>query len=424
MPPPRARTAADLPPFQSLDDLERLAAGVLPPMVLGYYASGAEDEATLADNRAAWRRWRVLPRVMVDVSAVDTRADLLGRTLAAPILVAPMAMQRLAHPDGELAMAAAAARAGLPMVVSTMGTARLEEVVRAGAAAAAAAAAGGGAGAASSSSTSPQPPPPPFLFQLYVTRDRDFTAALVRRAEDAGYAAIVVTVDVPVLGKREADERHGFALPPGLRLANLECLDDGGRPSSPGGGSGVQASAGAGPATAPDGSRLAALFQRSIDAGLTWAFVAWLRTVTALPIWVKGILAPDDALLALAADVDGIIVSNHGGRQLDGAPAAADCVAPIAAAVRRRIPVLVDGGVRRGADVLRALALGADGVLLGRPALYGLALGGADGAAAALATLVDELGRAMALAGCANLADARRVTLLGPGDVPAVSSRL
>jgi isopentenyl diphosphate isomerase/L-lactate dehydrogenase-like FMN-dependent dehydrogenase len=411
--PPQPRSAADLPPFQSLDDLERLATAVLPPMVLGYYASGAEDEATLADNRAAWRRLRILPRVMVDVSSIDTRTTLFnGRvTLAAPILVAPMAMQRLAHPDGEAGMAGAAVDAGLGMVVSTMGTAPLEEV--AGAAREAAAA------SASSSATGPAlPPQPPLLFQLYVTRDRAFTASLVRRAEAAGYGAIVVTVDVPVLGKREADERAGFALPPGMRLANLEGLTDGSDTT------GASASTGAAPTTAPDGSRLAALFQRSIDAGLTWSFVAWLKGVTALPIWVKGVLAPDDALLALSAGVDGIVVSNHGGRQLDGAPAAADCVGPIAAAVRRRVPVWVDGGVRRGADVLRALALGADGVLLGRPALYGLALGGRDGAAAALRTLCDELGRVMALAGCATLADARRVALLGPGDVPAVSSRL
>jgi isopentenyl diphosphate isomerase/L-lactate dehydrogenase-like FMN-dependent dehydrogenase len=334
-----------------------------------------------------------------------------GRPLAAPIAIAPMAMMRLAHPDGELAMASAAARAGLPMVVSTMGTAALEDVADAAKAAAAA------AGTATAT--------PPLLFQLYVTRDRAFTASLVQRAEAAGFAAIVVTVDVPVLGKREADERLGFALPPGLRLANLEGLADDGDESAGSAAGGAAASTTASVATAASpGSRLAALFQRNIDASLTWTFVAWLRTVTRLPIWVKGVLAPDDALLALRAGVGGLIISNHGGRQLDGAPAAADCVRPIAAAVRRRIPVWVDGGVRRGADVLRALALGADGVLVGRPILYGLALGGVGGAGAALDLLTGELRRSMALAGCPTLADARRVVLLGPGEAPEVSSRL
>jgi len=319
-----------------------------------------------------------------------------------------MAMMAMAHPTGEAGMAAGCAAAGLPMVVSTMGTVSLEDV------ASSARAVNAGL---------------PLLFQLYVTRDRAFTAGLVRRAQAAGYAAIVVTVDVPVVGKREADERTGFALPPGLRLANLEGLaadgssgDRGGATAGESGAASTSTSPPSAAAAAAQGSRLAAMLR--IDPSLTWEFVGWLKGVTSLPVWVKGVLSPDDALAALAAGASGLVVSNHGGRQLDGAPAAADCVRPIAAALRRRIPVLVDGGVRRGADVLRALALGADGVLVGRPILYALAIGGADGVEGALGLLVGELQRAMALAGCPTLDHARRVVLLGPGEEPALSSRL
>jgi isopentenyl diphosphate isomerase/L-lactate dehydrogenase-like FMN-dependent dehydrogenase len=463
-------------PLVSLADAERRAVSLLPPMVLGYYASGAEDETTLADNLASWRRWRILPRVLVDVSRVDTRAALCFFSrggadssfkrllpLSAPILVAPMAMMKLAHREGEIAMARAARAAGLGMVVSTMGTTPLEEVRR-------------GFSAPppppppSSSSSSPPPPssssspPPPLLFQLYVTTDRAFCESLVRRAEGSGYDALVVTVDVPVLGKREADERLGFGLPPGLELANLRGLSDSGSSSgassaSVGATTAATKTAGATKAAeAPgnqsnEGSRLAALFQRQIDASLTFDFLRWLRSRTALPIWVKGVLHPDDASAAVAAGADGIVVSNHGGRQLDGAPAAADVLEAVVAAVRRsprrvrrgggsggggggrggggdrgpeeavafeavHIPVLVDGGIRRGSDVLRALALGADAVLLGRPALYGLALAGERGALEVLSLLKAELERAMALSGCARVSDVSRGLLLGPGEVP------
>lgn len=431
----------------SLADAERRAVSLLPAMVLGYYASGAEDEETLVDNLASWRRWRILPRVLVDVSRVDTSADMVfsssrggdqnpfstKRRLSAPILVAPMAMMKLAHPEGEIAMARAARAAGLGMVVSTMGTTPLEEVRKS-------------AAEASSSSSSPYPPPP-MLFQLYVTKDRAFCESLVRRAEAAGYDALVVTVDVPVLGKREADERLGFGLPPGLELANLQGLSDS---SSSSASIGATASTSASAtAQAPEnsiasGSRLAALFQRQIDASLTFDFVKWLRSKTALPIWVKGVLHPDDASAVVAAGADGIVVSNHGGRQLDGAPAAADVLEAVVAAVKRsttttanrgggsgsgahhhsqshrnrRIQILVDGGIRRGSDVLRALALGADAVLLGRPALYGLALDGERGAFDVLELLKAELERAMALSGCARVSDACRGLLLGPGEVP------
>lgn len=412
----------------SLADAERRAVSLLPPMVLGYYASGAEDEETLSENLRSWRRWRILPRVLVDVSRVDTtttiRLALLGggetKTLhlSAPILVAPMAMMKLAHRDGEAGMSRAAAAQGLGMIVSTMGTTPLEAVAES---------------FLSKSQHQDASRPPPMMFQLYVTKDRVFCESLVKRAEKAGYQALVVTVDVPVLGKREADERTGFALPPGLALSNLEALPDDGDNSDS-----SSASVGATAATATEGaasrsgeskknqgSRLAALFQRQIDASLTFDFISWLRRRTTLPIWVKGVLHPEDATAAVAAGADGIVCSNHGGRQLDGSPAAADVLEAVVAAVRRtsenkrqRIPVLVDGGIRRGSDVLRALCLGADAVLLGRPALYGLALGGESGAAEVLALLKGELARAMALSGCQRVSDACRGMLLSPGELP------
>lgn len=278
------------------------------------------------------------------------------------------------------------------------------------------------------------------LFQLYVTKDRAFCERLVCRAEEAGYDAVVVTVDVPVLGKREADERLGFGLPSGLELANLRGLGDDSSPSSSSasvGATKTTAAAGTSSSSATaasasseeeqsnEGSRLAALFQRQIDASLTFDFLKWLRSKTTLPIWVKGVLHPEDASAAVAAGADGVVVSNHGGRQLDGAPAAADVLEAVVAAVKRqatgpqkKIPVLVDGGIRRGGDVLRALALGADAVLVGRPALWGLALGGEQGALEVLSLLRGELERAMALSGCARVSDVSRGLLLGPGEVP------
>jgi len=384
MPPP----PPPLPSLQSLADVEAAALAVLPPPVLGYYASGAEDGDTLAANAAAWRRWAFLPRVLVDVSVVDARMPLFGRTAAMPAAVAPMAMMKLAHAGGEGAVARAAAAAGVPMVISTMGTTPVTEVARAATAGCA--------------------------FQLYVTRDRPFCAGLIQAAEAAGCSALVVTVDVPVLGKREADERNGFALPPGLRLANLEGLTDDAATADR-----SDASAGAGPSTSDAGSRLAALFQRNIDASLTWSFVGWLKSQTRLPIWIKGVLAPADAALAVRHGVAGIVVSNHGGRQLDGAVASADALPGVVDAVGGAVPVLVDGGVRRGADILRAVVLGADGVLVGRPVLWGLAVEGEAGAAHVLAILEDELKRSMALAGVARLAEAkgRRDLVVRVGEV-------
>lgn len=348
--------------FTNLEELEDLVTDRLPKQVLGYYKSGADAEATVADNRNAFKRMRLLPRMLVDVSRLDTTVCVQGKKLAFPVLIAPMAMQRMAHPEGELAVARAAAACGIPMVQSTMGTVGLRDVYQAGRGA------------------------PLMLFQLYVLKDRDFTRDLIQDAERAGYNALVVTVDAPFLGNREADVINDFGLPKELSLENLAPLK---RKYD---------------RLAKDtekGSGIAHVFVKEVDASLTWEFLTWLRTVTSLPIFVKGILAVADAVQAADMGVEGIIVSNHGGRQLDFAPAAIDMLPDIANAVKGRgVTLLVDGGIRRGTDIIKALALGADAVLLGRPILYGLALGGQAGVERVLAILKREFSLSLALMGC------------------------
>jgi 4-hydroxymandelate oxidase len=360
----------------NLRELEELARQKLSEMAYGYYASGANEETTLRENVAAWARVAIHHRVLVDVSSRDLSTTVLGARVSMPVLVAPTAFHRLACPAGELATVRAAAGAGTVMCLSSLSNTRIEEV------GAAASAAGGN----------------PVWFQLYVYRDRAATAALVARAEAAGAGAIVLTVDAPVLGRRERDVRSEFRLPEGLRVENMS----------------------AGPshedrdedlsqvALRPARSGLAAYFLEKLDPSLTWKDVAWLRSITRLPVLVKGVVRPDDARRAVDHGASGIVVSNHGGRQLDGSPATATVLGPVADAVQGRIEVLVDGGVRRGTDVLRALALGARAVLLGRPILWGLAAGGEDGARAVLETLRVELDEAMALSGCARIADVTR----------------
>ncbi|CAG9464245.1 unnamed protein product [Pedinophyceae sp. YPF-701] len=369
----------DLDDFLSLRDIERAGKTRLSVAAEGYYSSGADDGDAAADNLACFRRIRLVPRMLRDVGNVDVSTTLFGTRLDCPVVVAPMAMQRMATPEGELATARASAAAGVPMCLSTMATADLREV-----------------------SASVQGMEDSALwFQLYVLRDRDFCAHMIREAQTLGYRALVVTVDAPVLGNREADHRNRFTLPEGLRLKNLERL---------------QRYAGAGIADTSEGSGLSALFKQQLDPSLTWeTLLPWLRSVTTLPILVKGILHPDDARLALRHGVDGIIVSNHGGRQLGCAVAAADVLPAIARVVQRRVPVLVDGGVRRGTDVLKCLAMGADAVMLGRPVLWGLACGGEAGAAKVLAILRHELRTAMALCGCATLGDITPDLLLHAG---------
>jgi 4-hydroxymandelate oxidase len=290
----------------------------------------------------------------VDVSRVDLAVEVLGTRVAMPILLAPAAYQRLAHREGEIATARAAGAAGTLLVVSTMATRSLEEV---------AAAAGG-----------------PLWFQLYVYRDRSITHQLIARAEATGYRALVVTVDTPRLGRRERDLRSRFTLPRGVTIGNFK--QDGQRARWDAHGS------------------MAAYASRELDPSLTWESIAWLRRETRLPIVVKGVMRADDAARAMAAGVAGVWVSNHGGRQLDGAEAAILALPAVAEAVGARAEVYVDGGFRRGTDVLKALALGARAVMIGRPYLWGLAAGGERGVRRVLELMRDELEAGMALAGC------------------------
>ncbi|MEZ4381225.1 MAG: alpha-hydroxy acid oxidase [Nannocystaceae bacterium] len=341
-------------------DFEAAAKERIAAPAWGYYASGADDQITLRENRAAFARMQLHYRVLVDVRSRDMRTTALGQPLAMPLLIAPTAFQRLAHPDGELATARAAGSRGTAMILSTLSTTPVEAVT--------AAATG------------------PVWFQLYVYRDRGATEALVRRVEAAGCSALVLTVDAPLLGKREADVRGRFTLPAGMVAENV-----------------TAAGAGSLPADAR-GSGLAAYFAALLDPGLTWETVAWLRERTALPIVVKGIVRPDDAAEAAARGVAGIVVSNHGGRQLDTAPATIDVLGPLADAVAGRCELYLDGGVRRGTDVVKALALGARAALIGRPALWGLGAAGEAGVAGVLDLLRGELDLAMALCGCPDVA--------------------
>lgn len=333
----------------------------LPRPARDYFRAGADDELTLADNPRAFERIKLWPRVLVDVSTRDLRCNVGGHELGLPVLVAPMAYQRLAHPQGELALARAAAAAGSLYVASTLSTFTLEEIA--------------GVGGLR-------------WFQVYVHKDREVTASLIRRAEAAGYSAIVLTVDVPVLGCRPNDLRNNFALPGGMTMANLAPYMARGQNAT-----------------------LAAFFASRHDASLCWDDLKWLRGLTGLPVWLKGILRPDDARRAARRGVEGIIVSNHGGRQLDTAPAALDALGAVAAAVKDT-PLLLDGGVRRGTDIVKAMALGARAVLVGRPFLWGLARAGEAGAARVFEILREEFDRALALCGCRSVNEIR-ADLLG-----------
>jgi 4-hydroxymandelate oxidase len=349
------------------DALEAMARERLPRTVYDYYAGGAEDEVTLAGNREAYRRLALRPRVLVDVSGIDTSLQLLGHDLPHPILLAPTAFQRLAHPDGELATARGAKRAGAILVASSLSTCSVEEIAL----------------EAMGS----------LWFQLYVFRDRDLTRDLVHRAEESGATALALTVTVPVQGLRERDRANAFRLPVELGVPNFRGYSQERLPA------------------AADGSALEAFIGGNFDSSLSWNVLAWLRSITRLPVLVKGILTQEDASLALEHGAAGIIVSNHGGRQLDGALPTAIALPSVADAVGGAVPVLVDGGIRRGGDVLKALALGARAVLIGRPYLWGLAVAGDDGVATVVEDLEAGLRRAMALTGRVRLADIDRTVL-------------
>lgn len=345
----------------NVEEFEALARVRMAGPGWDYYRSGADDEVTLAANRSAWRDLTLHYKVLVDVGRVRTTTMVLGESLASPVIVAPTAFHRLACPEGELATVRAAGSVGCAMTLSTLSTTPLEEV--------AAAATG------------------PLWFQLYVYRDRSATKALVRRAESAGCSALVLTVDAPVLGRRERDVRNRFQLPPHLSIENMLAPGYGAMPD------------------APTGSGLAAYFTSLLDPTLTWQDLDWLCSFSSIPVLVKGVVRPDDAREALARGAAGVVVSNHGGRQLDGAPATARVLPEIAEALDGRGTLLVDGGIRRGTDVAKALGLGADGVMVGRPVLWGLGADGERGARRVLEMFNEELERAMALCGCPSIAD-------------------
>jgi len=360
---PRPQGNAALAALLNVADFEAAAAKKMPLAAFDYYAGGAEDERTLSRNRAAMDRWVLLHRVLVDVSHVDLTTTMLGQPVSMPIALAPAAFHKLAHPEGEAATARAAGGAGVLMTASTIASTSLEGIANAATG--------------------------PLWFQLYVYKDRDLARDLAERAETAGYRAVVLTVDTPTLGRRERDSRNGFVLPAGVTMANFDKYGDlMSRWRVPGG--------------------MASRVHDLMDQSLTWDAVAWLRSITRLPIVLKGIVRADDARRALDAGVDAIIVSNHGGRQLDGGEATILALPDVVEAVAGRMEVYVDGGFRRGSDILKALALGARGVLIGRPYLWGLAAGGEAGVARLLDLLRAELSLSMALTGCARLSDIDR----------------
>jgi 4-hydroxymandelate oxidase len=327
--------------FVTVDDYEPIARELLPPDVYDYFAGGAGDEWTLAENRRAFDRWVIRPRMLTGAFPPDASTEILGTRVAFPLLVAPWAYQRKAHPDGEPATARAAARAGTIMAVSTTAMDLLEEV------------------AAASGFTK--------WWQLYVFTDRGLTEETLHRVHSAGYGAVCFTVDFPVGGLRHRDTRSGFVMPQGL----------------------------------PEDDQV-------YDPAITWDDLAWIRERAPLPLLVKGIMTAEDAVLALKHGADGIVVSNHGGRQLDGVAAGISALPEVVQAVGGRIPVIVDGGVRRGTDIFKAIALGASAVMTARPVCWGLSVNGEEGVVDVLGILRAEFENAMALAGVRTVADVTR----------------
>lgn len=348
------------PDIAAVADYEPFARQRMSEQAWAYMAGGAADEFTLHENCAAFQRWRIRSRVLRDLSAGHTRLELFGQTFDCPIFLAPVAYQKMVHPEGELASVLAASAVRTGMVVSTQASASLEDIAR--------------------------QTQVPLWFQLYIQPDREFTRELVRRAEAAGYQALVVTVDAPVNGVRNREQRAGFVLPDGIEAVNLRGMRVPPQPASR-----------IGDNVLLGGPLLA--------AAPTWRDLQWLRSLTRLPILIKGVMHAEDASRAVAEGINGIIVSNHGGRTLDTQPATIDVLAEIAQAVEGRVPLLLDGGIRRGTDILKALALGAEAVLVGRPYLFGLATAGAVGVAHVMHLLRAELEAAMALTGCRTLDD-------------------
>jgi 4-hydroxymandelate oxidase len=338
----------------SLRELEQQARERLDPAVYDFFAGGADDELTLRANEAAFARIGLVPRVLRGAGPPRLEVELLGSHVSMPVVIAPTAFHRLAHTDGERATARAAAAAGTVMIASMASTVAIEEIAAA--------------------------VPGPW-FQLYIQSDLGFTEAVVRRAEAAGCAALVVSADSPAFGRRERDLRNGFdRLPEGMCCENMR---DGDGPPR----------------------------RFAFTPELSWDHVEWLRATTTLPIALKGVVHPEDARIAVTAGVDALVVSNHGGRQLDGMPAAVDLLPAIVDAVGGEVPLAIDGGVRRGTDVVKACALGASAVGIGRPVLWGLAVAGESGVRHVLELLRSELERALVLCGCDSTAQADRELL-------------
>ncbi|MCA9918975.1 MAG: alpha-hydroxy-acid oxidizing protein [Anaerolineales bacterium] len=337
-------------------DYEKAAAEKMPSAFHEYYAGGVADNLTLQENRAAFDRIKLLPRIFRDVSQISLETVIGGAKRPSPFLIAPAAMHKLGHPDGELATARAAASFGMLQILSTLSSVAVEEVTAVS---------------------------HPVWFQLYIFRDRGWSAEIVQRAVAAGCQALVVTVDVPVQGLRENLHRINFAFPDDIPVPNL-----------------VRAGQ-----SQHDNSSLLKLVNDNFDPGLTWADIEWLRGLTDLPIWVKGILRADDAQRAVQAGVDGIMVSNHGGRQLDTAVTPIEALPAVKTAVGNSVELILDGGIRRGTDALKALALGANGVALARAPLWGLAVDGEAGVRHVLQILHDELANVMAQCGCTAVAE-------------------
>ncbi|KAH6869523.1 L-lactate dehydrogenase [Thelonectria olida] len=360
--------------IQCITDLKEAASAKMSIMVREFLNEGADDCQTVQDNEAAWSRYRLRPRVMRNVENVDTSTTLLGSSVPYPFAIGPASMQKLCHRDGEIATSKAAANLNMPMGVSTFATATLEDII------------------------APRPPDVPYILQLYVFRDNKITEKLVRRAERAGFSALAVTLDAPVHGKRRNEVRNKFRLPDNVWFENfdregfllpMDVEND--------------------KAATNDGAEVVASRSKSAflnDPCLEWAkHIPWLRSITKLKIFVKGVLTGEDAQLAIEHGVDGIIVSNHGGRQLDGVVTTAEVLPEIVAAAKGRVPIHVDGGIRKGTDVFKALALGADFVWVSRPPLWGLAFNGQDGVELAMKILIEEFQRTMALSGCIKVSD-------------------
>lgn len=355
--------------MHNISDYEEDAKLKMDRAAYDYVAGGSGSEQTVRDNEAIFSSVKIIPRMLTGVDVPNTEIEMFGSKLNAPIFIAPMAFHKLAHAEGELATARAAKAQGVISVTSTMSTVGLEEIV---------------------------PENPEFSwFQLYIFKNRNITQSLVYRAETAGYKALVVTVDVPQMGIRERDIRNQFKLPPHLHPANF--IDFTNKSTT---------------------ETVINFTAATFDPNLTWDDIAWLQTITTLPIIIKGILSPDDIKIALEYNVAGIILSNHGGRQTDSAVTALEMLPEAVNIIQGRIPVMIDGGIRRGTDIFKALSLGATAVLIGRPIIWGLASGGQSGVQNVISLLHKELALTMQCCGCKNINDITHKYVRAPFYIP------